>query len=245
MDYHPFFNDHTDERELSPLEAPPDLFVSIKESELNRILDERQSMRENLTEMQRRSTADTEQRREDAEQRRKDAIQIDSLLAHLAKVTGESALLRAMSRLGLKPLSEQVAEFHAAMGVETPCEPVVPSAQVVRLRLRLIAEEFFELLRACGVDVPGVEALVMYLINDAALCVDMVEVADALSDLAYVIEGAFQAFGMRSAPLIAEVHASNLAKVGGGKDANGKIQKPEGWEPPNLKRVLLSLGMAA
>jgi predicted HAD superfamily Cof-like phosphohydrolase len=35
------------------------------------------------------------------------------------------------------------------------------------------------------------------------------------------------------------VHESNMAKVGGGKDSGGKVSKPEGWSPPNVKDEIL------
>lgn len=135
-------------------------------------------------------------------------------------------------------IREQVVEFHQAFGQPVLGTPQVPSDDRVRLRLRLIAEEFFELLDAC--DLPYTQS--MRETFDANLThptkVDLVELADALADLDYVIEGTRLEFGINGAPIAAEVHRSNMAKVGGTMREDGKLQKPEGWTPPDIKREL-------
>ena len=40
-----------------------------------------------------------------------------------------------------------------------------------------------------------------------------------------------------------EIHRSNMTKVGGEKRADGKILKPEGYEPPNLEPILREAGV--
>ena len=109
------------------------------------------------------------------------------------------------------------------------------------LRARLIVEEAREVLEAL------------------AAC-DEVALADGLTDLAYVTVGAGVQLGIPLAPCWDEVQRSNLAKFptcgrcggdlasgveepcldceGRGRvrilDAHGKVQKPEGWEPPDI-----------
>jgi len=121
-------------------------------------------------------------------------------------------------------LSQQVREFHNAFDVPMLERPGVSSDEQVRYRLRLIAEEFFELLTACVRDDDwydermGIESL----IHCAQLNVKLTEVADALADLDYVIEGARLAFGIDGEPIADEVHRSNMAKAAVCPECDGK-----------------------
>lgn len=127
----------------------------------------------------------------------------------------------------------------SAAGQTMPDKPTVPSDEVVRLRLRLVAEEFFELLGACVVNVDGrAEEIVRQCIREHSINVDLVEAADALADIAYVVEGTALAFGISSDAVLAEVHASNLRKDFGNVPAGGKVRKPDGWVGPDVERVL-------
>jgi predicted HAD superfamily Cof-like phosphohydrolase len=112
-----------------------------------------------------------------------------------------------------------VLEFHRRFGIAVGERPSIPDAATVELRRRLIGEELAE--------------------YDAAVSAgDLTEVADALADLAYVIYGAAVSFGIDLRPVFAEVHRTNMAKVGGGERADGKVLKPEGWEPPEIAPLL-------
>ena len=70
----------------------------------------------------------------------------------------------------------------------------------------------------------------------------MVEVADALTDLLYVVYGAGHAFGIDLDECFHEVHRSNLSKLGTDfkpiKREDGKVLKPDTYSPPDLKTVL-------
>lgn len=151
-------------------------------------------------------------------------------------------------------LRGQVTEFHHMIGAPVLSTPRVPPDERVRLRLRLIAEEFVELLDASlGRPSPhdhdawqlwnllGSQALLDY-INKAPLAVNLPEFADALADLDYVIEGSRLEFGITGAPIAAVVHASNMAKQGGPVDEAGKQRKPEGWQPPDIAGELRRQG---
>lgn len=151
-------------------------------------------------------------------------------------------------------LREQVKAFHYMIGAPVLSTPDVPPEDRVRLRLRLIAEEFVELLDAAlGKPSPRdgdawelwnlltSQALYDY-INKAPLAVNLPEFADALADLDYVIEGSRLEFGITGAPIAAIVHASNMAKRGGPVDASGKQRKPEGWQPPDIAGELRRQG---
>lgn len=142
-------------------------------------------------------------------------------------------------------IQDQVRAFHAAMGVETRKTPGIPSDDEVRLRLRLIAEEFFETLQACGMWCWPMKVAHWFLfmcVGVRRVRVHLPAFADGLADLAYVTESAAQAFGIDSAGVLAEVQRANMAKAGGGRRADGKIVKPAGWTPPDIAGVLDAQG---
>ncbi len=89
-----------------------------------------------------------------------------------------------------------VAEFHRTFKHPIHPAPVIPSAERCKLRVSLIAEELKELEEA---------------INDQ----NLVEIADALSDLQYVLSGAILEFGLgeKFGALFSEVHRSNMSKA--------------------------------
>jgi predicted HAD superfamily Cof-like phosphohydrolase len=90
----------------------------------------------------------------------------------------------------------KVAEFHSTFKHPIIESPAIPSQKRSDLRVSLLAEELEELQQA---------------IKDN----DMVEIADALCDLQYVLAGAILEFGLgeKFADLFAEVHRSNMSKA--------------------------------
>jgi predicted HAD superfamily Cof-like phosphohydrolase len=112
-----------------------------------------------------------------------------------------------------------VLQFHRRFAVSIGDRPALPREELVALRLALIDEELAELRAAIG--------------NE-----DMVAVADALADLLYVTYGAAITFGIDLRPIFEEVHRANMAKLGGGTRADGKVLKPDGWQPPDLAPLL-------
>ena len=66
--------------------------------------------------------------------------------------------------------------------------------------------------------------------------------ADALTDLLYVIYGMGITYGLNLDECFKEVHRSNMSKLGAdGKPiyrSDGKVLKGENYSPPNLKRIL-------
>ena len=134
-------------------------------------------------------------------------------------------------------LRNNVSAFHKAMEMSDPGAPGVPSDDVVRLRARLITEEYFETMRALFGSRTGLKFArdaAAGVVNDAPIRVDLAEFADGLADLEYVCEGAYLAFGINSSPIHAEVQRSNMAKVGGPIREDGKRLKPPGWTPPDI-----------
>ena len=144
-------------------------------------------------------------------------------------------------------LRDQVSVFHRAFGVEQRETPGVPDYETVKLRLRLIAEEFVELLDACMVPTGSFSDRLNEAISwGPREQPDLVELADALGDLDYVIEGFRLVCGINGEPIADEIQRSNLAKLDAdGKPIrryDGKLLKPPGWTPPDIERELLAQG---
>lgn len=90
----------------------------------------------------------------------------------------------------------QVAEFHKTFKAPILDSPQIPSTQRCELRVNLLQEELNELSQA---------------IKDG----DIVEVADALCDIQYVLSGAVLEFGLgdKFVELFNEVQRSNMSKA--------------------------------
>jgi len=90
----------------------------------------------------------------------------------------------------------QVAEFHTTFKHPITPNPAIPSKERCDLRISLLAEELKELQQA---------------VDDN----NLVEVADALCDLQYVLAGAVLEFGLgeKFKELFDEVHRSNMSKA--------------------------------
>lgn len=110
-----------------------------------------------------------------------------------------------------------------AFGQEVKRSPEFPDLDTVALRYELIKEELQELFVAMAEK-------------------DMVEVADALTDILYVTYGAGHAFGIDLDACFREVQRSNMSKLGeDGKPIyreDGKILKGPDYSEPDLKKVL-------
>jgi predicted HAD superfamily Cof-like phosphohydrolase len=119
---------------------------------------------------------------------------------------------------------EIVREWHEAFDVPVADGPTLPEARA-GMRLAILEEEVAELRQA-------VEAG------------DLVEVLDALCDIQYVLDGTFLEFGMHriKAAAMAEVHASNMSKLGAdGRPVlrgDGKVLKGPNFVRPSLERLL-------
>lgn len=137
-------------------------------------------------------------------------------------------------------IQTMVGEFHAAMDVPVLETPQVPSDERVRLRARLIVEEVIEFLEACfgSTDREVLRFIALRIIDGEPVRVNLTDAADALADIAYVVEGTNLEFGIDSQAVLEEVHRANMAKVTGPVRADGKRLKPEGWTPPDVAGVL-------
>lgn len=71
-------------------------------------------------------------------------------------------------------------------------------------------------------------------LSDMVESADQAELLDGFIDCAIVSLGAAISSSPDAEAAVEEVLAANDAKVSGGLDGNGKIKKPEGWQPPDL-----------
>jgi predicted HAD superfamily Cof-like phosphohydrolase len=186
----------------------------------------------------------------------------EATIADLEKAMDErerfvSQLQDEGTRKLIASLPRVVRAFHAKFGHPIEHTPKVPSYEQVRFRLGLIAEEFLELLDAVSADderfalAPLAQRTIMWIRN-APIRVDLPAFYDALIDLAWVIEGTHAVFGTDAAPGLAEVARANMekdpvyveAKDGHHKrpGPSAKPLKPEGWQSPDMERVLREQG---
>lgn len=118
-----------------------------------------------------------------------------------------------------------VEHFHKSFLVPTEDNPTIPEKERCELRYKLIREELEEFKNAYE--------------NG-----DLTEVADALTDLQYVLFGSVIEFGLKDhfEKLFQEVQRSNMSKLDeSGKPIfreDGKVLKSDLWSPPNLKKIL-------
>ena len=121
---------------------------------------------------------------------------------------------------------ELVGDFMEAFGQKVEVDPTWPDFNTRELRLELIQEELDELAQA---------------VDDR----DMIQIADALTDLLYVVYGAGHAFGIDLDECFQEVHSSNMSKLGeNGRPIHredGKVMKGPGYFEPDLEAILGAL----
>ena len=119
---------------------------------------------------------------------------------------------------------EMVGDFMEAFGQEVLYMPSMPDTNLAALRLDLITEEVQELRDGLGKN-------------------SMLEIADALTDILYVVYGAGHAFGIDLDECFNEVHRSNMTKLGeDGRPLyrdDGKVMKGPNYEDPNLEQFLI------
>ncbi len=119
--------------------------------------------------------------------------------------------------------NEKVKQFMEIYGQLVPDKAHFPDRNTIHLRVDLIEEELQEL-------------------HEAIADENLIEIADALTDLLYVVYGAGHTFGIDLDKTFAEVHRSNMSKLGeDGKPIrrdDGKILKGPNYSPPDLTFIL-------
>ena len=118
---------------------------------------------------------------------------------------------------------ESVKRFMKTFGQEVKTKPSFSTEKINKLRIDLIKEELQEL-------------------NEAMNNNDLLEVADALTDILYVTYGAGHAFGIDLDKCFEEVQNSNMSKLGGdGKpiyNESGKVMKGPNYFKPDLSKFV-------
>ena len=118
---------------------------------------------------------------------------------------------------------EKVGLFMSTFGQEVKKKSELSSEKINTLRLSLIQEELDELAKAMKEN-------------------DILEVADALTDILYVTYGAGHAFGIDLDKCFDEVQRSNMSKLSkDGKpiyNENGKVMKGPDYFKPDLSKFI-------
>lgn len=140
---------------------------------------------------------------------------------------------------------ELVLQFHHTYSVPIrPFSDPTLDYERMNMRMSLIAEEFAELMGA-GYG-PRARAIIEAATAEAVAADegerDVIEAADALADLVYVVYGMAIESGMNLDSVLAEVQASNLSKLmpdGSVKlREDGKVLKGPNFFQPNIARGL-------
>ena len=117
----------------------------------------------------------------------------------------------------------KVKTFMETFGQEVKNKPSFSTDKINQLRYDLIKEELEEL-------------------KDAMKNKDLLEVADALTDILYVTYGAGHAFGIDLDKCFEEVQSSNMSKLDENKNPIynelGKVMKGPNYFKPNLLKFI-------
>tara|TARA_A100001234_G_scaffold4933_1_gene4024 strand:+ start:281 stop:652 length:372 start_codon:yes stop_codon:yes gene_type:complete len=117
----------------------------------------------------------------------------------------------------------KVGTFMKTFGQEVKTKPSFSTDKINKLRVDLIKEELSELTEA---------------MNNK----DLLEVADALTDILYVTYGAGHAFGINLDKCFEEVQNSNMSKLDeNGKpiyNEHGKVMKGPNYFKPDLSKFV-------
>ena len=117
----------------------------------------------------------------------------------------------------------KVGTFMKTFGQEVKTKPSLSTEKINKLRVDLIKEELEELTEA---------------VNNK----DLLEVADALTDILYVTYGAGHAFGIDLDKCFDEVQNSNMSKLDeNGKpiyNESGKVMKGPNYFKPDLSKFV-------
>ena len=118
---------------------------------------------------------------------------------------------------------DKVGTFMKTFGQEVKTKPSFSTDKINKLRIDLIKEELNELTEA---------------MNNK----DLLEVADALTDILYVTYGAGHAFGINLDKCFEEVQNSNMSKLDeNGKpiyNNDGKVMKGPNYFKPDLSKFI-------
>lgn len=133
-------------------------------------------------------------------------------------------------RKSLAEIIDCVREFHDAFGIKNASSPTANvDPKVVQLRFDLMREENEEYLEAARQN-------------------DLVEIADALGDMLYILSGTMLTHGLhhKIVEVFEEIQRSNMSKLDAdGKPiyrADGKVLKSDLYFKPDIAKVLNGVG---
>jgi len=123
----------------------------------------------------------------------------------------------------MKTMFEMVRDFHTAFGQRVGEKPELPDSEFERaLRIKLMSEEHKEY-------------------NQAEANNDIVNLAVELADIIYIACGTAVSYGIPLDEVFNAIHSANMNKLVDGKvirREDGKIKKPEGWQPADIEGIL-------
>lgn len=127
------------------------------------------------------------------------------------------------SKMAQMNKSQLVYDFHKKFNSHVSSRPTLPDDSERTLRKSLLTEEYNE-----------------YLLGEKNN--DIVEIADALGDMLYIIYGTAVSYGLPIDNIFQEIHDSNMSKLD--KNGNpvyredGKILKGDNYFKPDLKKII-------
>lgn len=117
---------------------------------------------------------------------------------------------------------KEITEFNEAFGYPAPLKPTTLANH--GLRGKLIIEELEEY-------------------RDACRSKNIVEIADAIGDMLYLVLGAAVEHGLEIEPVFDEIHRSNMSKLGENglpiRREDGKVLKGPNYFKPNISKTLV------
>lgn len=148
-----------------------------------------------------------------------------------ARAEGPSARRRSRASTARPTPQQLVLEFHRAFGLPVAAQPTIDvPGSLVSLRIALLREEVTEL-------------------SDACTNGDLTGIADGIADVLYVVYGTAVTYGLDADALLAEVHRSNMSKLGPDGTPivrdDGKVVKGPRYSPPNFDHLLGLLPVGA
>jgi len=120
--------------------------------------------------------------------------------------------------------AQHLTQFHTTFDLPQRIQPVMPPQAERDLRHTLMREEAAECIQALAD--PGAS---------------MESIAQELADVVYIAYGTALTYGIPLDDVLREVHAANMRKIGPDgpiRREDGKITKPEGWRPPDIRTAL-------
>lgn len=125
----------------------------------------------------------------------------------------------------MKKLIKQRREFNKAFEIHSNQAPSLVPHPVYHNEFKMMNEETEEYLTACAKR-------------------DIYEIADAIGDQMYLVLSQAARHGLLDCleEIVDEIHKSNMSKLGPKgeiiKNEDGKVQKPETYFKPNIKRII-------